>query len=219
VVKQRFAPVSEPRLAADLTALDIADLESEDAFEAMAITGDLLSVEADYVEFTASKLSGVALSGATLDNSSLVDVLVLHSELSGVSLTNASLTRVEFRECRLTGLAASGVKARDVTFMNCKLDSANFHMSQWERCRFVDCELNGAEFTASTLTSVRFVDSRLSRTEFAEASLSDVAFHGSTLDVIGGAAGMRGAIVGSDQVASLATSVFAALGIEINDEI
>lgn len=219
MTKVRFPSVLAPRIPPALHSVDLHDLEPESTFEEASVSGSVLDIETEYIEFTSSRVSGVAFTGSVLDNLSMVDVVVEDCEFSGVSLEDTTLTRVEFRQCRMTGLSGPGLKARDIKFVNCKLDSANFHMSTWERCEFVDCELQGIEFNSAALSSTQFRDCRLERAEFAQARLNDVSFHGSTLEVIGGAAGMRGAVIGSEQVAALATSVFAALGIEVNDSI
>jgi uncharacterized protein YjbI with pentapeptide repeats len=219
MTKPRFPSVIAPRLPTELVEITIEQLESDDTFEEAVITGSALATDAEYVELTSARVSNVAFTASVFQNLSFVDVLVEDSEFSGVSFEDSTMTRVEFRQCRLTGMSAPGLKARDVRFVHCKIDSANFHMSNWERCEFVDCELEGAEFNAATLTATRFRDCQMNRSEFSRATFNDVAFHGSTLDVIGGADGMRGAVIGSGQVAALATSVFSALGIKVNDEV
>jgi hypothetical protein len=68
------------------------------------------------------------------------------------------------------------------------------------------------------LAECRFDRCILSGAEFSKATLRGVALHGSTLESIRGADALSGAIIGSDQVPTLAPAVFAALGIVVDDD-
>jgi uncharacterized protein YjbI with pentapeptide repeats len=125
--------------------------------------------------------------------------------------------RSQFNRCRLSGLVAAGTKAQDVESTDCKLADANFRASSWERCRWVESEMAGADFYAAKLTSCGFLSSDLSRIELSKASCDRIALHRSKLDDLRGALFLRGCVIGSDQVVSLARSVLAALDILVDD--
>jgi hypothetical protein len=75
----------------------------------------------------------------------------------------------------------------------------------------------GADFYAAKLTSCGFLSSDLSRIELSKASCDRIALHRSKLDDLRGALFLRGCVIGSDQVVSLARSVLAALDILVDD--
>lgn len=216
--KSRFPPAEQPRLPAVLTEVEHLEFDSETSIEGIMAKGFAVETSADYVEITGSVLHGLAFTGLTFENLSMVDVIVEDSEYSGVTFDETSFLRSQFRTSRLSGLNAPSLRARDVTFVGCKLNGANFRMSSWERCMFLDCDLQDAEFTSATFSTTQFRNCRMERAEFLHARVESLSLHGSVLDGISGAESLRGAVIGSDQVLVLAGAVFTALGIEINDD-
>ena len=211
--------IESPRLAAELTPFSDPILEEGADWTAVDVSGDLGGPqEVAGVELFTSRLANVRLTGRRLNQVRLVDVLFEDCELSGVTMTEAHFTRVEFRRCRLSGLVASALKARHVRFVDCKADGATFRMTAWDHVEFSAVDLRDADFHAARLTGARFVDCDLTRADFAKASMAGTGLHGSVLEGVKGADGLRGVVLGSDQVLSLAFSVFAALGISVDDD-
>jgi hypothetical protein len=58
----------------------------------------------------------------------------------------------------------------------------------------------------------------LTGVEFSNAQVTGAFLHGSLLEGIRGAAGLRGIVIGTDQILPLALSMFAGLGIRVDDD-
>ena len=211
--------IAPPRLAAERTALHAPVLEDGADWMGVDASGELGGPhEAAHVELFSSRLANVRLTGRHLDQVRFVDVLVEDSELSGVTMSGARFTRVEFRRCRLSGLVASTLKASHVRFSDCKADGATFRMTSWDHAEFAGVDLRDADFHAARLTDARFVACHLTGADFSKATMAGTALHGSVLEGVKGGDGLRGTVIGSDQVLSLAFSVFGALGISVDDD-
>jgi uncharacterized protein YjbI with pentapeptide repeats len=91
-------------------------------------------------------------------------------------------------------------------------------MTKWKSAEFHDCELIEADFYESSLPSSRFRNCDLSGAQLSKANLSGSQLNGSRLDGIQGAEGLRGVMIGSDQVIPVALAVFGELHIAVNDE-
>jgi uncharacterized protein YjbI with pentapeptide repeats len=200
-----------PRVPDTLTPAPFAD---GDEVHIANTTAD----DADHVDIAQSRLTRVILTGNTFEHLRLTDVIVEDCELSGAVLTGAVLLRVQFLRCRMSGLVAYSSKATDVEMIDCKIDEANFRNVTLEACRLSSCLLPGADFMAATMKDVSFERCDLTGADFSKAKLEAVRLHGSTLERIGGADSLKGAIIGSDQVFALAFPLFAALGIAVNDD-
>lgn len=211
--------IHPPRVAADLMALDAPELVDAADWNGVEITGEPGgSRDVAYLELSASRLANVRLTGRRFDHLRLVDVLVEDCELSGVTLSDSHLTRVEFRRCRLSGLVASTMKARHVRFSECRADGAMFRMTSWDHAELSDVDLRDADFYAATLGGVRFVGCDLTGADLSKAAMAGTRLHGSTLEGIRGADSLRGAVIGGDQILPVALSVFASMGIVVDDE-
>jgi uncharacterized protein YjbI with pentapeptide repeats len=207
---------NEPRLPAHLEPSAQA-LVSDTTLTGVALHGQTVA-DAEYVELAACRLDHVTFTGATLQRLRLVDVVLGDCELSGTTLDDATLHRVRFLRCRMAGAIAPSLKAVDVEFLECKLDNANLRNASFERVAFIQCLLPDADFYGGMLKGSRFERCDLSRVEFSKAKLDGVDVRTSTIDGIGGGASLKGLIAGSDQVVPLAFSLFAAMGISIDDD-
>lgn len=205
-----------PRLPPTWTAGRVV-LTDEASWDGVAVGGSFAGQTASLVDVTGCRLNGAAFTGAEIDRLRLADTVVEDCELSGAVLTRLAAVRVEFRRCRLSGLQAAGAVFKDVRFVDCKLDGANFRMTSWEQSAFDGCPLDGADFGSARLRSVRLNGCDLTGADFTKILVDDVSLHRSTLESLRGADGLRGAVVGTDQVLPLALSVFAALGIRVDD--
>ncbi len=75
----------------------------------------------------------------------------------------------------------------------------------------------GGDVAEAALTDVRFAGSVLTGAEFSKAVLKGVNLRGSTIDGLRGAIDLAGVVIDSAQMIPLALSLFAALGIAIDD--
>ena len=216
------ARIDAPRLPAQLDAAGPTAIEDDLILSGVELTAadvvDASASEASLVEITSSRLRGVRLCGWTFERLRLADVVLDDCDLAGITLTSTTFVRVHLRNCRLSGMQAPGLRADDVLVTDAKADGVNLRMANVTRSAFVRCELVELDVGSATLSDVDLVRCDLSRADFHHARLSDVALHGSSLDGVRGAASLAGAVVGSDQLVSLALATFDAIGIVVDDD-
>jgi uncharacterized protein YjbI with pentapeptide repeats len=171
----------------------------------------------DY-EVTGSRLRGVLLTGAVLEQGHWTDVVVQDCELSGVALDDTSLTRVVFDGCRMSGLVAIGLNAHDVRFVNCKLDGANFRGAALERCVFEDCDLAGADFYGARFAPGALLRCAITEAEFSKAKCDGLDLRGSDLTGIRGAEVLRACVIRSDQMVPLGLALLTTIDVHVTDD-
>jgi uncharacterized protein YjbI with pentapeptide repeats len=118
----------------------------------------------------------------------------------------------------MSGFVAPLMKADDVHFSSCRLDDASMRMVSFARCAFDECDLRRADFYESRLIGGRLFDCNLQEADVRGVRFDQVALHRSRLDDLRGADALRGTIISSEQVMTLAFPVLHALGITIDDE-
>ena len=185
----------------------------------VAIVGDYSGTECQAAEITACRLDRVQAIGSRLIRSRLVDCIAIACDFSGAVLDDCSIRRVEFHDCRLSGLQAQHSWFKDVGFFDCRMDGANFRMTKWEAAEFRNCSLAEADFYEASLPESRFQNCDWTGVQLAKADLTGSRLHGSTLERIHGADGLRGVIIASDQVIPAALAVFGTLNIVVDDEL
>jgi len=207
-----------PRIGADLSE-ESPPLLDETRIADVTIVGDYSGAECQAAEITACRLDRVLAIGSRLIRCRLVDCVVVACDFSGAMLDDCSVRRVEFHDCRLSGLQAQHSSFKDVAFFDCKVDGANFRMTTWESAEFHNCSLVEADFYEGSLPGSRFQSCDLTGVQLAKANLTGTRLHGSTLERIHGADGLRGVFIGSDQVLPAALAVFGTLNIVVDDEL
>ena len=195
------------------------ELADEASWDGIEVSGSFAGVVASLVDVNGCRLTGAVFTGAEIDKLRLVDTVVEDCEFSGAVLTRLSAVRVEFRRCRMSGVDVHGGDFRDVKFLDCKLDGANLRSTTWQRSGLEGCLLTEADFSSAKLGEAAIKQCDLRRADFTKAQAAGVTLHGSELEGVVGAEGLRGVLIGSDQVIPLALSVFSALGIRVQDEI
>jgi uncharacterized protein YjbI with pentapeptide repeats len=182
------------------------------------IQGDFSHVNLPGMTFRESHIRHSVFLSADLVRLRLVDVVVEDSDFAGAEMSEASFTRVAFKSCRMSSASMVQADFRDVTFSESKFDDVNFRMCRGDRVVFDDVNLRRADFYAAHLLSARFFDCDMSETELSQAILPRGRFHGSLLSDIKGGEYLRDVVIDSSQVLPLATRVFSALGITVEDE-
>lgn len=109
------------------------------------------------VAWTQSRLTGVSMPGATLQ-----DVRFTGCVLDLASLRFSRLTRVVFDSCRMVGADLAGARLIDVRFERCDLGEAQFHEARHTRTLLDSCELLGLKgvegLRGATVTTDRMAD-------------------------------------------------------------
>lgn len=162
-------------------------------------------------------LERVQLTLASLREGSWMDVRVSGAEASGLDVAGLTGRRIEILSSRLSGVIMSESNLRDVVFRGCKFDLANFRFAKLTSVLFDDCDLTEADLSGATLSGVTFSRCQLRRTNFDAAVMADVDLTASTLTGPKGVRGLSGAIIGYDQLASLAPQLATELGIKLKE--
>ena len=207
-----------PRLPVDL--LSSPDHRLTEASDLYRLTIQGVFSDANLAEMTLEEshiLHSVFVS-ADLGRLRMVDCLVEGSDLSGADMQEASFTRVAFKGCRMSGALIAQAHLQDVTFSESKLDGVNFRMCQGDRVLFDHVNLGEASFYAARLMSACFFDCDLSDADVSQAVFPGARFHGSLLALIRGGEYLRDIVIDSSQVLPLATRVFSALDIRVEDD-
>jgi uncharacterized protein YjbI with pentapeptide repeats len=142
----------------------------------------------------------------------LRDVRFLSADLAGSSWLDAT-----FVGCAAAGVQAFGASLRRVTFHECKLDSVNFRTAALAEVTFENCLLRDVDFGGATLKRARFPGSTLTRADFSRATLEKVDLRGAELDITAGYESLRGAIISTPQLMSMAPTLARQLGIQVKD--
>ena len=206
-----------PRIAPDLVAAP-GDLRDDEVWEGQQVGGSFAGITATHVDIVGCRLSRAMFTGADIDRLRLADTVLDDCDLSGAALSRLSATRVVFRRCRLSGVVVSGARFTDARFDECKFDGANLRMTTWQRTLFDSCLMTDSDFREAKLATTRFERCDLTRIDFTKAVLPGVHLGGSTLTDIRGGDALRGVVITSDQVVSLAMAIFSSLGIRIDDD-
>jgi uncharacterized protein YjbI with pentapeptide repeats len=218
--RRRLAVIDTPDLPGELGALTDPDLRSDTSLVDVHVTGSVTVADEPTLHLAMSgcRLSNLSLTGCHLHHVRLTDVLFEECELSGTTVDDATFERVRFERCRMSGFVAPQLEGRHVSFVDCRLDDAWFRMAALVQCSFDGCDLSNADFYGADIRSSRIVRSTLDRAEVSSATFEDVALHGSSVDDLSGAASLVGVTIGSSEVVPLALSVFAAIGIVVDDD-
>ncbi|MBA3654821.1 MAG: pentapeptide repeat-containing protein [Actinobacteria bacterium] len=165
-----------------------------------------------------ASFAGLRVVGARLDRGVFSDCLFVDCDLSAIELRDASLRRIEFRDCRLSGANFAGAALHDVRFAECKLDDANFRMARADGIVFEDTMLVEADFYAASLPKAEFRRCDLTGAEFSKVAMPGADLRTSRIDGLKGAMDLSSVTIDSTQMIPFALSLFAALGVTIDDD-
>lgn len=195
-------------------------MEPEGEYDTVLFDGRTFdAIDAGNALFIGCTFSAVTLNGGTYRRSRFNDV-----SLRGVRAVGADLAETDWLDAKVHTSAFSGVEAfsvrwRRVVLQGCKLDSVNFRAAKFTDVVFEDCVLRDVDWAGAALDTVRFPGSALHRVRFDKATMADVDFRrAAELDVADGYTSLRGAIVDSGQLMSMASALAAALGIMVEDD-
>lgn len=125
---------------------------------------------------------------------------------------------VELRRCRLSGVDLSAARLNDVHLVECKLDEAGFAGATGERLRMDSCLLPRASLVGARIEHLRLYDCDLTEVDVSGARLDGARLHGSAIERLKGADGLRGVTIDSTQVVPFALRLFAARNIGVDDD-
>jgi uncharacterized protein YjbI with pentapeptide repeats len=188
---------------------------------------DYDTVHFDKDDFEAPDASGArflecAFTGVSFADGRLRRCRFIDAWLKDPRITLCDLAETQWTDTTVTGGVVAGVQAFGsrldrAVFAGCKLDSVNFREARLTGVTFADCLLRNADFAGAKLRQTRFTGCQLTGTDFSRASLDQVDLRGSELGLIVGPDPLRGAIISSGQLASIAPVLAEALGIVVDD--
>jgi uncharacterized protein YjbI with pentapeptide repeats len=211
---------SEPRLPASLEALSADDPGLRDPRELAGIElrgAGWAGLDASGLRVEESRLLGCDLSGASLADPELADVVLDEPNLSNAVIRGGSLTRVLVTGGRLTGAQWAEVRIHDTVWRGAAADLSAFRLCQLVRVTFDSCNLREADFTGASCSWVRFHDCDLTGAVFSKARFANSELRRCSLDAIEGVAGLAGTSMEFDAVLGLAPQLADALGIHLLD--
>jgi uncharacterized protein YjbI with pentapeptide repeats len=218
LVSKTPIPVAPPDLPEELVAADPpGSLVGHEVESALWERHDLADADARRLRVTESKLVDVDLTGASLENATLRDVLVTEGSWANVRARGLTLRRVAFERTRLTGVDLSDGVLDDVTFVDCRLDLALFRNAKLSSVRFQGCRMEEGDFHGTALASCVFDDCVLSRSSWSGAAFTRSEMRGVDLAGAGNPEFLRGVRMPYADVVNAAAELAQAVGIEIVD--
>jgi uncharacterized protein YjbI with pentapeptide repeats len=160
----------------------------------------------------------VSITSGQLQRASMRDVWLRDVRLTGTSFAESMWLDVTVIGSSLAGVQVFGAELRRVAFSGCKLDSVNFRASKLTAVTFHNCVLRDVDFAGATLTQCSFPGSTLTRADLSKVTMDRTDLRDAELGLIIDADSLRGAIISSGQLATVAPVLAATLGIVIDDE-
>ncbi len=177
-------------------------------------------------------ISGLRLKSVAIEESLLVKTSFLQTHIERLSVRDCVLKEcdltasvlagstwhiVEISGARCSGLQLQTSTLKNVLFKGCKLELANFRFAHLENVIFEDCLIDDIDFYNATLKNVDFGGSSIEHISFAGARLKSVDLSQAQLISIKHSAGLKGATISYEQLASLAPNFAQELGILIKE--
>ncbi|XVU29020.1 pentapeptide repeat-containing protein [Actinoplanes sp. CA-054009] len=196
--------------------------------EELGHDGDHSEIHLDAVEldevaaagsrFSESAMTGVTFTGGSYDKVRLDDVWLSRCRWIGGTWGEAQLLNVTVLDSAVAGVQAYGSQWRRSVLTGCKIDSLNLRGAKLQDVEFRDCDLSEVDFGGATLINVTFPGSAIRRARFDKVTVKKLDFRGAReLDVAQGWDALRGAVIGSGQLAEAAPALAQVLGIVVKD--
>jgi uncharacterized protein YjbI with pentapeptide repeats len=210
--------LSDLPFAAALTLFERGSLAAGDTYDSCHFDG----VAFGDAEINGSRFIECAFSDVTFDGlggrkSRFSEVWLHDVRFLSADLADSSWLDATFLGCAAAGVQAFGANMRRVTFHDCKLDSVNFRTAVLAEVVFENCLMRDVDFGGATLKRARFPGSTLTRADFSRAKLEKVDLRGAELDITAGFESLRGAIISTPQLMSMAPTLAHQLGIQVKD--
>lgn len=194
------------------------DLEDEGYYDGLLFSAvSLAGSNADHTRFMECAFSDVTLDDVALRKARLSDVWLRDVRLLSADLAGSGWLDATFIGCSGAGIQAFDSSFQRVIFSECKLDSWNFRGATLTDVTFDHCLLRDADFGGAKLTRVRFPGCTLTQADFSHATLNQADLRGAELGITAGYESLRGAIMTTAQLISIAPVLARQIGIDIQD--
>ncbi len=179
-------------------------------------------IRGERVDVSGSTTSGCEFEDVVADEFNISTSRVSETRFSrfGVPLfrmARSVLRDVEFTGGRLGAVEAYDVQGRSVHFWSCRLNYLNLRGSTLTDVAFTDCQIDELDLGQATVERMAFTDSRIATLSMHNATLKDVDLRGAALELVNGAASLRGATISPEQLIGLAAQLASESGIEVVD--
>lgn len=158
------------------------------------------------------------LAGEADDERPWLDRAYSDTDLSNRVLRGEELHRCTFTRCRMTGFQVPEGTLTDVRFVACRIDLAALRFAAVTRVAFEGCVLRELDLTEARLQDVLFDGCDLRLAELGGARASRLELRGCEVEGLGGADGLRGALMSWPDALGLLGPLVAAAGIVVLDE-
>lgn len=209
------------KIASPLAPRIAKELESWDGLLSDVIEIDRSVVEgADFagvarISADASRIENSILTGLSLDELEMSDVVAIKLEAAALQAYKARLLRVELADSRLTGSEFAEGSFEDCVFRNVKFDDAGFRFAKFKRVRFENCMLRSSDFSSAKFEQVTFTGCDVEAANFVSADCRSVDVTDEDLTMVKGLLGLKGAAISAEQLMQLAPLLASELGFHI----
>jgi uncharacterized protein YjbI with pentapeptide repeats len=180
------------------------------------------------------------LSGASLVDNDLAEIVVQESEWHDVDLSGVSLPDARFADTRLVDVTAASLDAPQAEFRNCEitgsrlgsldLRNADLRCVRFDQCKlgflalqrarladvtFERCVIEDLDLTDATVERVAFAGSQAGALTVATRSARDLDLRGLELTTLRGTGSLNGLVIGEAQLGQFARVFAQQLGIRI----
>ena len=201
-----------------LTAHD-GDLDAEREYDTVLFErAEFDSPHMPNAHFLECAFRQVSVADGVLPRASLRDVWLRDVRLTGTNFAESTWLDVTVIASSVAGVQIFGAELRRVVFSGCKLDSVNFRATKLTGVTFHNCMLRDVDFAGASLTQCSFPGSELTRVDFSKVTMDRTDLRDAELGLIIDADSLRGAIISSGQLVTVAPVLAVTLGIIIDDE-
>ncbi|WP_402463368.1 pentapeptide repeat-containing protein [Isoptericola aurantiacus] len=212
------APVVDPVVLSDLERGDPAALVSRAVLEGVEhVDLDVDRLELRDARVYGSRLDGLRAREADLRHLTLTEVVMERVDVPVVQGIRGRWRDVELRDARVGSAELYESTWQSVRFVGCKLGYVNLRGARLQDVLFTDCTVDELDLVQAEATRVAFEDTRVRRLDLQAATLSHVDLRGALLTELVGTDALRGTTITGRQLAELAPTLAANLGITVVD--
>lgn len=177
-------------------------------------------VRGEGIDVSGSTISGCEFNDLVADEFSVVTARVSQSRFTQLAVPYFRVARsvlrdVEFIGGRLGAIEAYDAQCRAVIFRGCRLSYVNLRGSTLTDVAFTDCQIDELDLGQANVERMRFQGSRIGVLALHQATLTDVDLRGAALEIVNGAASLKGATISPEQLMGLAPQLAREFGIGI----
>jgi uncharacterized protein YjbI with pentapeptide repeats len=164
---------------------------------------------------TFRRLAGTRIISVEPERPDLADAVVVDCDFGGVVVTDGALRRVRAERTRFRDSVCAGAMVQDAHLSDCQITTSSLRFATLQRVVFTDCVLTGLDLYGVRFDRVRFERCDLSGADFSAAVVKSLRLAECNLFGVRGALALRGAEVDLEDVAALAPSLAAEVGLVI----